>query len=468
MALLKTRLIAPYQHEGVRWLVEREQASDYPGGFLCDEMGLGKTVQLLATMCCNPRGRTLVIVPKSIVPQWVSETKKFTPHMEVLTYDGTKRQAPEFDAARQTVVVAPYSVVRDGELQKIGWDRVILDEAHEVRNIKSKTGVAVLALRAPIKWLVTGTPVFNSIKDFVGLCAILGVPKSSVQCYLPEVRSRYVLRRTKEDLNERLKLPPCDFQNVEIPMSSAEQDLYEDVYMTAQGIVRDIFRAGTQGMHQMEILECLLRVRQVMTWPQLYLTGVAKKEGREAPDWSGESAKMDALLRMIGEHPKEKSLVFTQFMGEMDEIQRRLKAAGHEVFRIDGSVDKEAREYCINAFKSSSKAAVFLIQIKAGGVGLNLQEATRVYITTPAWNPATELQAIGRAHRTGQTGKVTVRKLVYTGTEQFPSVEQSIMDLQGHKAQVTAEVLNDERLAAAVPATKSKVSIRKVAKLFSV
>ena len=131
-------------------------------------------------------------------------------------------------------------------------------------------------------------------------------------------------------------------------------------------------------------------------------------------------------------------------------------------------MDKEAREYRIGAFKKSSSGAIFLIQIKAGGVGLNLQEATRVYITTPAWNPATELQAIGRAHRTGQTGKVYVRKLVYAGTEQLPSVEQSIMDLQGHKAQVSAEVLNDERLAGSVPKTKSTISIRKVAKLFSV
>lgn len=466
--MLKTRLIAPYQHEGVKWLVERERATDYPGGFLCDEMGLGKTVQLLAAMCYNPRARTLVIVPKSIVSQWVSEVQKFTPHMEVMAYDGTKRQMPEFDAAKQTVVVAPYSVVRDGALQKVGWDRIILDEAHQVRNIKSKTSVSVLALRARIKWLVTGTPVFNSVKDFVNLCAILGISKSHVQCYLPEVRAQYVIRRTKEDLNERLKLPPCDFQNVELTMTPEENALYTDVYMTAQGIVREIFQAGTQGMHQMEILECLLRVRQVMTWPQLYLSGIAKKDGHEAEKWCGKSAKMDTLVQLISEHPKEKTLVFTQFMGEMDEIQRRLKESGKEVYRIDGTVDKEAREYCISAFKKSTKGAVFLIQIKAGGVGLNLQEATRVYITTPAWNPATEMQAIGRAHRTGQTGKVYVRKLVYAGTEQLPSVEQSIMDLQGHKAQVSAEVLNDQRLAVAVPATKSTVSIRKVAKLFSV
>jgi len=205
-----------------------------------------------------------------------------------------------------------------------------------------------------------------------------------------------------------------------------------------------------------------------MTWPQLYLSGVAKKEGIESEKWCGKSAKIDALLKMISEHPKEKSLVFTQFMGEMDEIQRRLEQYNCEVYRIDGSVDKEAREHRIGAFKKSTRGAIFLIQIKAGGVGLNLQEATRVYITTPAWNPATELQAIGRSHRTGQTSKVYVRKLVYAGTEQLPSVEQSIMDLQGHKAQVSAEVLNDERLAEAVPKTKSTISVRKVAKLFSV
>jgi SNF2 family DNA or RNA helicase len=448
----------------------RERSAEYPGGFLCDEMGLGKTVQLLATMTLNPKPRTLVVVPKSIVSQWVSEIKRFTPHFSVSTYDGVNRTAPVFDATKQCVVVSPYSVFRDGELQKVKWDRLILDEAHEVRNNKSKTSKSVAVLSAQIKWLVTGTPVFNSVSDFVNLCGILGIGRTFVQGHLKDIRDTYVLRRTKEDLNERLKLPPCDFGNVEIKMGKEEQKLYNYVYKTAQGIVTEIFQRDTQNMFQMEILECLLRVRQVMTWPQMYFDGIAKKEKepQEPEQWCGASAKMDTLMEMIKDHPREKALIFAQFMGEMNEIQRRLVEQGCDVYRIDGSVDKDAREHRIKAFKASTKQAVFLIQVKAGGVGLNLQEATRVYITAPSWNPATELQAIGRAHRTGQTRQVVVRKLVYEGTTEMPSVEQSIMQLQGHKAKVSAEVLNDPRLEDAVPKTKSTLNIRAVAKLFSV
>jgi superfamily II DNA or RNA helicase len=187
-------------------------------------------------------------------------------------------------------------------------------------------------------------------------------------------------------------------------------------------------------------------------------------------------------MELIAAHPNEKSLVFTQFMGEMDEIQERLGALDVPTFRIDGSVTKEARDARIAGWKAGPKNAVFIIQIKAGGVGLNLQEATRVYITCPAWNPATELQAIGRAHRTGQTQKVVVRRLIYCGEEAkgplgpdgrptggLPSVEQSIMQLQEGKAKVCAEVLNDPRLETQVPnVTRTKITIQALRKIFAV
>ena len=229
---------------------------------------------------------------------------------------------------------------------------------------------------------------------------------------------------------------------------------------------------GAGAGRQMELLEALLRVRQVMTWPQLYIDGMAIKEDSDPVMWTHGSRKMDTLLDLIHSHPSEKSLVFTQFMGEMDHIQERLTESGVPVFRIDGSILKERREAEIAGFKGGAKGSVFLIQIKAGGVGLNLQEATRVYITTPAWNPATELQAIGRAHRTGQTQKVVVRRLVYMGYDgatPLPSVEQSIMQLQEGKARVCAEVLNDPTLATQVPnATKTKITIHALRKIFRV
>ena len=473
--MLRTRLISPYQHEGLRWLVARETAAVYPGGFLCDEMGLGKTVQMLATMLVNPKPKTLIVVPKSIVGQWCSEIARFAPSLSVHAFDGAKRALP---TRLPDVVVAPYSVLpqRPGAptcpLLAIDWDRVILDEGHEIRNRKSKSHIACLALQAPIRWVVTGTPVFNSIKDFVALCGFVGIPRGHVQGYTDDVRAKFVLRRTKADVarfNKRLELPPCEFENLELEMYPEERQLYEAVFARGQEIVKHVFKTGTQHLHQMELLECLLRARQVMTWPQLYLDGIAVKEETDPEPWLGRSKKLEALMELLVTHPTEKALVFTQFMGEMDEIQERLAELKVPAFRIDGAVPKEQREARIAAWKAGPPNSVFIIQIKAGGVGLNLQEATRVYITCPAWNPATELQAIGRAHRTGQVRKVTVRRLIYVGDAQYPSVEQSIMQLQEGKAKVCAEVLNDPRLETQVPnVPKTKINIQTLKKIFAV
>lgn len=488
--MLKTRLISPYQHDGVKWLLRRELAPTYPGGFLCDEMGLGKTVQLIATILANKVPKTLVVVPKSIVGQWIQELNRFAPSLTTHAFDGAKRSLP---GVIPDVVVAPYSVLpqRPGSpacpLLSVEWDRVILDEGHEIRNQKSKSHVVCRSLQGKIRWVVTGTPVFNSVKDFVALCAFVGIPRVVVQGYTDKIREAYVLRRTKEDVskgvydaagrcivpgNKRLELPPCDFQNLELEMHPEEKKLYREVFDRGALIVKSVFAAGTQNLHQMELLECLLRTRQVMTWPQLYLDGIALKEESDPELWLGRSRKMELLMELIATHKNEKSLIFTQFMGEMDEIQTRLAKLELPTFRIDGSVDKERREQQIANFKKGPSNSVFIIQIKAGGVGLNLQEATRVYITCPAWNPATELQAIGRAHRTGQTRKVVVRRLIYIGedgVEPLPSVEQSIMQLQEVKAKVCAEVLNDPRLATQVPnVSRTKINIQTLKKIFAV
>ena len=459
-----------HQHAGVEWLLKRERALDYPGGFLCDEMGLGKTVQLIATMLQNPMPRTLVVVPKSLVTQWASEILKFAPEMTVHTFDGAKRRI----SPTAQVTIAPYSVLpqRKGgpvcPLLGVSWDRVILDEGHEIRNPKSKTHIACSAMGARVRWVVTGTPVFNSIKDFAALGLFIGIPKSHVQCYTDDIRQKYLLRRTKADCT-RFTLPPCEIETVELDMNPAESELYHQVWLQSQQTVSDIFATGEANKHQMEIIEALLRVRQVMAWPQLYTDGMAVKTGTDPVAWAGGSTKMDTLIESIKSHPKEKSLIFAQFMGEMDEIHVRLKAAGFRVYRIDGGVDTERRAQRIERFKKTDKPAAFIIQIKAGGVGLNLAEASWVYITTPAWNPATELQAIARAHRNGQLQKVHVKKLIYKGTETLPSIEQSILDLQGHKSAVCAEVLQDDRLRAQLPTSaKNGVTVRAVRKIFAV
>jgi len=468
---LKGRLFVPYQRDGVRWMLGMEgQTSGPKGGFLCDEMGLGKTVQLISVILGNPRDRTLIIVPKSIITQWRDELNKFAPQVSVHVYDGPDRTIDE----HTKVTIAPYTLLSDRKtettpLHRVLWDRVILDEAHEIRNNQSKTFKSVCKLKTDIKWLVTGTPVFNSMNDFVNLCTFLGVPKNFVQGRTKEIKDIYILRRTKEDLakiNDRLTLPPCYFENVELDMFPEEKALYECVFLEAQGIIQEAFRhAQSLNSKNMVILECLLRARQCMIWPQMYLNGVAKQNETKPEKWEGRSNKMETLFRLLKEHPTEKSLIFCQFRGEMNYIQSQLDCP---VFRIDGSVSRDERVRQIEGFKRVEGGAVFIIQIKSGGQGLNLQEATRVYITAPAWNPATELQAIGRSHRTGQTQAVHVKKLVYKECPRFISVEEEMMALQGHKSLVCSEVLNDERVKTQIPVnrTSAKISILDIKKIF--
>ena len=478
--MFRSRLIAPYQHEGVQWMVRRE-TEENAGGFLCDEMGLGKTVQVLATMTVNVRPRTLIIVPKSIVSQWAAETARFVPSFRVHIFDGVKRTAPVFDNS-PWVVIAPYSVIgtRKGSpicpLLNINWDRVILDEAHEIRNPKSATHIACRKITAPIRWVMSGTPIFNSNRDFVSLGAFVGLGRELLENSVEEVRRKFVMRRTKLDLckyNRRLELPPLDFKNIELEMYPEERELYSEAFEAGREVAGQVVVNSL--IYMQALLEAFLRIRQVMSWPQMYLDGIARKQEDEEPRrWEGRSKKMETLLESIKSHPREKTLVFCQFIGEMNHIQELLSAENLPVFRIDGSVNNDQRAERITAFKAGPANAVFLIQIKSGGVGLNLQEATRIYITCPSWNPATELQAISRAHRTGQTQRVTVRRLIYMGEDggagqsPLPSVEQSILELQERKTKVCAEVLNDQRILAQLPRGSSKVSVHALKKIFHV
>jgi len=471
---LNGRLFAPYQREGVLWMLTMENQTSGPkGGFLCDEMGLGKTVQMVSTMLGNPKNRTLIIVPKSIITQWVNEIKKFAPQLNVHVFDGPERNAN--DVFEHDITIMPYSLLtisKYSEIHGITWDRVILDEAHEIRNKRSNLFKNVCKIEADIKWIVTGTPVFNSMDDFVSLCAFLGIEKSLVQGMTNKIKDIYILRRTKDDLakiNKRLELPPCHFENVELDMFPDERQLYEFVFKDAQDTIKDAFKhAISLNSKNMVILECLLRARQCMIWPQMYLDGIAKKNQTQPEEWIGRSNKMETLFNMIQGHPDEKTLIFCQFVGEMDYIQKNVEEMGYITYRIDGSVPKDERDRQVAGFKKSPSGSVFIIQIKSGGQGLNLQEATRVYITGPSWNPATELQAVGRSHRTGQTKPVYVKKLIYKETDTFVSVEEEMMALQGHKSIVCSKVLNDERIEKQIPVkrTTEKISILDIKKIF--
>lgn len=385
-------------------MIQRELDSVHTGGILCDEMGLGKTLQMMS-LIRNRGGRTLVICPKSVVHQWENESFRLGIPIVVTTYHQVEK------------------------LMKTSWDRIILDEAHEVRNSKTKTHKRIKTIKYKSAWMVTGTPVYNSLSDFAALASFIGYTQMDIQRFDEDIRKVIVLRRTKDDLREFM-LPPCHVQTLDIPMTPDEQDLYMNLYAGFCGKAKLITSRDT-----MELLEMFLRMRQFMILPSM-VPGL---------EFDGVFSKMQKLFELLEEHPDEKSLVFTQFHAESGFIQRRAKSMGWPVFRIDGSVDEEGRVAQIEGFRRAKSRAVFVIQIKAGGQGLNLQEATRVYIVGPAWSPATELQAISRAHRTGQTKEVRVTRLVSVCSG-APSIEESIQELQNHKMVITSEVLSDSRL----------------------
>lgn len=445
-------LLPPFQPAGVQWLLEREKDSGVRGGFLCDEMGIGKTAQLVAMMTRNPLPKTLIIVPKSITGQWRSEIERFTDNsVPVRMFDGPNRlervgSLDDFEG----VVLAPYSVMSSQSLlHDIKWDRLILDEGHEIRNPKTKIHQSLAALDAGIKWVVTGTPVFNSMKDFVSLCSFVGLTRGDVLRDYEKIRNKYVLRRTKESMST--------VDTVELDMYPEEQALYAQAFQYGQGLLDSTDNA-------IIMLEGILRLRQVMTWPQLFTDGLAVKNNTDPELYTGRSRKHEVLMESIASHPDEKALVFTQFTVETDRIQELLTERGIPVFRIDGHVaDKEERELRIREFRNAPVNAVFLIQIRAGGVGLNLQEASRVYITSPAWNPATELQAIGRADRTGQKRRVHVTRMVYRTFPGVNSIEEFMMDLHSKKQSIVADVLGGKKKSSG-----GDLTMRTIAKIFSV
>lgn len=416
----------PYQREGVAWMCHRED-SEYPGGFLCDEMGLGKTIQMIFTMQMRKVPKTLIIVPNSLVSQWENELDKFGESATVTTYS---------------------RFIRENEFTKTFWDRVVLDEGHDIRSYKSKRFKNICNIPSKIRWVLTGTPIYNKENDYKALREF--VLQNRVR--LP--RNQILLRRTKDDVGH--ELPKLIVDIVELDMSPAEWSLYSEHFEEFAGTMFKGF----------QILGALLKMRQLSIHPSLCI-----------PGYTGRSNKIDQMIRDIKSHPDEKTIVFCQFHKEMDIIIEELK--GMTVLRLDGTIPTEERQDIVDFFNLSRRksgkpfdekcpAPVFIIQIKTGGQGLNLQQATRIYITSPAWNPATELQAIARAYRTGQTRDVYVKKYVYTTQSvDVNSVEESIILLHDKKSHVCAEILDDKRINSQIPVKIKNVTAQEIRKIFS-
>ena len=469
---LRGRLIAPYQTSGVRWMLSRELDDLDPirGGLLADEMGLGKTVQTIATILGNPSTLpTLIVCPKSLVKQWASEIHKFSgiiPLQLSATTINSKR-GPSLDLIRNAnIIVTTYSALgrvrreSPNVLFRAIFHRIVLDEAHAIKNPKSNVHSTVMELRAHIKWCLTGTPVTRKKSDFRHIIQFIGVSDGQAK----ELRHKYTLRRTIEDIgriSDRLRLPQCEVKIHTVTFTEAERAMYDDLKNEGRLRLKAYETVVDHENNNMgHIVEVIMRMRQMCVSPQMVFDGRHKEYDDETKWTGGRASKLDALVNHIGDQMHEsKTIIFTHWNGEAEMIVEALcEMGGIEVRRLCGNMTSEQRELAIQSF-NSGPTSVLVCQIEVGGVGLNLQAATHIYINSPSWNASSELQAIGRAHRTGVKHRVSVTRLVVENT-----IEQYIHTKQNDKLGYAADILDDDRIRRKL--TGGIMSLNEMRKIF--
>lgn len=431
-----------YQQDGLNWLNFLYEFKF--AGILADDMGLGKTIQTLAhlsrlkekKLLKNP---SLIVMPTSLIANWKSEAAKFTPNLKVLSLHGNDR-AQRFDAIEEhDILLTTYPlVVRDKELfDKIDFTYIILDEAQKIKNHKTKMAVSLKTFKSEYRLALSGTPIENhlgelwSIFSFLmpGFLDTISFFKNYYQTPIEKEHDftrqnllnkrikPFMIRRTKEIVADEL---PAKSEIIKYTQFSDKQSkLYESIRVTMEQKVRDAVNAKGLGSSHITILDALLKLRQVCCDPSLLKIKEAQKVQ--------ESAKLELFLELIDELMQEnrKILVFSQFTSMLAIIEEKIKSRNINYSKLTGSTRK--REEAIEKF-TKGDADIFLISLKAGGVGLNLVEADTVIHYDPWWNPAVENQATDRAHRIGQTKAVFVYKLIVENT-----IEQKILEMQKKK-----------------------------------
>jgi len=441
----------PYQKSGFDWLHFLHEYGF--GGCLADDMGLGKTVQALAFLQSlaeshEAKAATLLVLPRSLVFNWEREAARFTPTLRLLNHAGTTRAKDLADFDEYDVVLTTYGIMlRDIEmLRKHRFHYVVLDEAQAIKNPVSQSAKAARLLQADHKLTLTGTPVENSTlelwsqfsflnpgllgslehfrTEFAG--AIEKRQDEMAAAFLRRLVHPFILRRTKDQVAR--DLPPRTERILYTEMEPGQKKLYEKT--------RDFYRAQIMGIvdkegvgdARMKILEGLLRLRQIANHPRLV-----------EPDSKATSGKFDTLLETLDTLRAEghKALVFSQFVQMLSLVRESLDAAHVPYAYLDGkTTDRQGR---VDAFQNDPDLPLFLISLKAGGVGLNLTAADYVIHIDPWWNPAVEMQATDRTHRIGQDKPVFVYKLITRET-----VEEKILLLQDRKRALVSQLISTE------------------------
>ena len=448
MSLAET--LREYQVAGLTWLTRL--ATNNLGGILADEMGLGKTVQTLAFLRANQgHGPALIVCPTSLVTNWQSETQKFTPELKTLVLEGANRAGLFSSIKGADIVITSYALLRRDidDLRKFQFSTAVLDEAQHIKNPETQNAQSAFALRAKHRFVLTGTPMENSVRDLwsimnFSLPGYLGPHKDFRERYelplargaAPDVQRRlsrrlqpFLLRRRKRDVAK--DLPEKIEQVVPCNLTSSQRSAYDALLREIQSGLGSARKGANAGAQRMKMLTGLLRLRQVCC--DLRLVGLEKEDP---------SAKLELLDELLGEaiDGEHRVLVFSQFVSMLHLVRDRLEERKLSYCYLDGSTRRRQEE--VNRFQADDSIPVFLISLKAGGVGLNLSAADTVIHFDPWWNPAVEAQATDRAHRIGQTRVVTAYKLITRDT-----VEEKILKLQEKKrAAIDAAIDSEEPL----------------------
>lgn len=445
--------LRPYQQLGVAWLwhLYRQQL----GGILADEMGLGKTPQALALLAAateeagRARSPHLVVVPASLMENWRREAARFAPRLRTFVHHGSQRLATEDFAAHDLVLTSYGTLARDVALfESVEFDLVLADEAQHLKNRRTQAAQSLRALRGRGRFLLTGTPLENSLDDLRSLFEFLmpgfvpklppGLKRDERAFHDERLRAQtapYILRRTKSAVAP--ELPPKIEQVVWCEPSAAQSQLYRRLQEDSERELIDLAAKGaSENRLRLATLTQLLRLRQICCDPRLVQPAIA----------ADDSAKLDAFRELLAESIDEghRMLVFSQFTSLLALLRAELEAQGVMFCYLDGSMSAKARQAEVDRFQADDAVPVFLISLKAGGTGLNLTAADVVVQYDPWWNPAAEAQATDRTHRIGQTKVVTSYRLICSGT-----VEEKVMALQDAKRALLADVFEASDAAAA-------------------
>lgn len=441
--------LRPYQKAGYNWL---RFLNEYRlGGCLADDMGLGKTVQTLTLLLAEKKagaGTTLLVMPTSLIYNWEMEANRFTPELKILNYTGTLRNKDITRFKNYDLVLTSYGITRlDVELlQNFFFNYVILDESQVIKNPTSNIAKAVRELKSRHKLVLTGTPIENTTLDLWSQMTFINPGILGTQTYfrneyqhpiekkadegkskkLGAIIKPFILRRHKSQVATEL---PEKVEHVQYSVMTPDQEKrYEEVKGHYREKIFKLIEQEGLGNSRFMILEGLTKLRQLANHPRMTEQG-----------YTGDSGKLEDITHMLENAMAEghKVLVFSQFVKHLDLVREYLKTNKIDFAYLDGS--STDRKEQVERFNREAQLKVFLISIKAGGLGLNLTEADYVFILDPWWNPAVEAQAIDRAHRIGQKKKVFTYKFITRNT-----VEEKILTLQQKKLKLTLELITTE------------------------